>query len=78
MPTATKLPTNEEFGRKVGCSHSMASRLRSGKRLPSLQLINRIADAYGIDPTPLVRAHKRGAESFGRALRKVIADGATS
>ncbi len=64
--------TNKELGEKIGCSHSMASRLRSGKRLPSLSLLNRIAEAFKVDPAPLVRAHKRGAESFGKAFSKVI------
>lgn len=66
--------TNEEFGQKVGCSHSMASRLRNGQRLPSLQLLTRIATKFNVDPAPLIRAHARGAESFGRALQKVIRD----
>lgn len=66
--------TNDELGRRIGCSHSMASRLRSGKRLPSLQLMHRISDELHVDESVLIRAHKRGPESFGRTLRKAIKD----
>lgn len=62
--------TNEDFGKAVGCSHSMASRLRAGKRLPSASLMERIGTVFGIPADEMLRAHKRGADSFGRLIRK--------
>lgn len=61
--------TNEELGKLIGCSHSMASRLRAGKRLPSTALMGRIGEVFGIPADKLLRAHKKGADAFGRLLR---------
>lgn len=65
-----KQVTNAEWGKAVGCSHSMASRLRRGKRLPSVALLGRIAKEFDIPEGELLRAHGRGPESFARVLKK--------
>lgn len=61
--------TNEEFGTKVGCHHSMASRLRSGKRLPGVVLMGRISKAYRIPMDDLMAAHRKGPKAFARLLK---------
>jgi transcriptional regulator with XRE-family HTH domain len=71
---ATERMTNVEFGRRVGCSHSMASRIRSGNRLPGLDLMNRISEEFGISIAALVRARAAGpaamADLLDRRTRK--------
>jgi|HubBroStandDraft_2_1064218.scaffolds.fasta_scaffold01427_10 transcriptional regulator with XRE-family HTH domain len=37
------------FGELVGCDYTTASRLLSGDRRPSTDLLNRICDAFGLD-----------------------------
>jgi transcriptional regulator with XRE-family HTH domain len=62
--------TNQEFADNTGITHSMASRLRSGKRLPSAKLMGRISSAYGIPANELLAAHAKGAPAMGALLRK--------
>lgn len=72
---ATLLPggyTNQAFGDTIGCSHSMASRMVNGKRIPSLDLIQTISEKYGIPLTSLVNARKKGGEAFGELLQRKI------
>lgn len=40
-------PTNKAVADKLGMSESGVSRLRSGDRMPSLSLMQRIQEAYG-------------------------------
>lgn len=61
--------TNQEFADAIGCHHSMASRLRSGSRLPSIDLMERISQEFQIPITELLSARREGAEEFGRVLR---------
>ena len=39
--------TNQRVADDLGITHSMVSRIRSGDRLPSLQLVRKIEAAYG-------------------------------
>lgn len=39
--------TNEQVGRDLGVTHSAISRIRSGKRHPSVTLMRRIEKTYG-------------------------------
>lgn len=66
--------TNKEFGRKVGCHHSMASRIRAGKRLPSVEMMNRIAEAYPqVTVNEMVQARlEGGAEAVAMLLRRRV------
>lgn len=61
--------TNQEFGDKTGCHHSMASRLRAGKRRPSLDLMQRISEEFGIPLQDLIDARNEGSEAVGQLLR---------
>lgn len=68
--------TNEEFGLKVGCDPTMASRLRGGQRLPSRQRMEQIVRVYGShDPTfgsRALLASSRGPDAFAEFLRVEI------
>jgi transcriptional regulator with XRE-family HTH domain len=65
--------TNEEFGLIVGCSESMASRLRSGARRPGVDLRERIMKAFEFDKDlETMKAFNDAAsdaELFGAYLR---------
>jgi len=65
--TVTRV-TNEEFGERVGCDYTMASRLRGGKRLPSRELLERIVSAYQLDGGEALAATAGGPEVFSRYL----------
>lgn len=58
--------TSAQFAASVGIHYSMASRLRSGHRRPSFDLIIRIADQYQLDLAAAVRAAHGNA--FGAYL----------
>lgn len=64
--------TNEEFGARVGCHYSMASRLRSGERLPSRDLLRRIIDVFELDRTEAYLAYDQGARAFSAYLRDTV------
>lgn len=75
MATATKTPTpttNQQFADAIGVHFSMASRIRAGKRLPGLDTLQRIAAAYEIPLQTLVTARNKGAEEFGKLVRRRI------
>lgn len=64
--------TNDEFGERVGCHYSMASRLRNGERLPSRTLLRRIIDAFDLNRIAAYEAYDRGPEVFSRFLRENV------
>jgi transcriptional regulator with XRE-family HTH domain len=64
--------TNEELGDSIGCSHSMASRIVSGKRMPSVDLIEKIGVVYGIPINTLLAARRKGVEAFGELMQVKI------
>lgn len=66
--------TNYEFGEKVGCDFTMASRLRNGQRLPSRDLLQRIVTAYELDPKDALTAASEGPEVFSAYLREKVFD----
>jgi len=45
-----------EFGRRVDCDYTMASRLLSGDRAPSTRLLLRICEAFELDEGEALRA----------------------
>lgn len=65
--------TNKEFGRRVGCSESMASRLRKGRRRPGSDLRDNIIRVFefnrDLDTLNEVMDASRSAETFGAFLR---------
>ena len=64
--------TNEQFGAKIGVDFSLASRLRNGKRLPTLPQLWRISKAFKLPAKALVEASTKGPEAFGKYLRTHI------
>lgn len=62
--------TLEAFADRVGCHFTTASRLRSGDRMPSRELLGRIVEAYGLDRARTLDLYTSGdAEAFGAYLR---------
>lgn len=66
--------TNEEFGKRVGCHYSMASRLRHGERMPSLALLTRIVNEFGLNQEEAWTAVNQGPEAFSAFLRAKVFD----
>jgi len=69
---ATTATTNEAFAARVGCHHTMASRLFNGQRVPSLELMQRISKEYNISMAALVDARLQGAQQFAELLRSRV------
>lgn len=59
--------TNREFGERIGVTHSMASRIRHGQRLPGVSTMERISEEFGISMRSLLAARKKDVESEGGA-----------
>lgn len=70
--------TNQELGELIGCTHSMASRLRAGKRLPGLDTLQNIQRVFDIPWDKLIAARNAGQDEFGRVFRAAIASRAAS
>lgn len=64
--------TNEEFGEKVGCHYSMASRLRNGERLPSRDLLRRIIATFELNRIEAYEAYDHGKDGFSQYLRDAV------
>lgn len=64
--------TNMQFGQLVGCSHSMASRVVNGKRVPGIEAIEKISEVFGIPLQTLLDARRKGAEEFGKLMQKRV------
>lgn len=63
--------TNQEFGARVGITHSAASRLRNGQRLPSIELMEKIAAAFPAFPVP-AQLKARKAKCYDSELRRLV------
>lgn len=70
--TATQPMTNAQFGRRIGVTHSMASRIRSGARLPSIDVMDAIGREFGISWDALLNARRRGNQAFSALIRKRV------
>lgn len=66
--------SNHDFADKVGCNYTMASRLRNGKRSPSLPMLVKICQAYNLDYGAAMRAYAAGREAMAQWLRTEIFD----
>lgn len=64
--------TNEQVAKKLGITHSYASRLRNGKRVPSADVLDRFCRVYGVGHSEAHRARGKGPEAFGRLFRKHV------
>lgn len=64
--------SNYEFGRRVGYHHTMASRIRNGNRLPSVEKLTVIKEEFGLNLDELVAAHNEGAAAFARLMSREV------
>lgn len=64
--------TNRAVADKIGMTHSMVSRLRTGSRLPSASAQVRISAALGIPLESVTRAVAAGPNEFKRLLERGI------
>lgn len=48
--------SRHQFGSRVGCDYTTASRLMSGDRAPSTRLLNSICKEFKLDPGEAMRA----------------------
>lgn len=62
--------TNRELGARIGVSTSMASRMRRGQRLPSVNTLQRCHQGLGIPYESLTDAYSQGADSFGALIQR--------
>lgn len=62
--------TNGEFARDIGVHFTMASRYRNGRRIPSTQVLSRIARTYDLPIDELVGAATAGHDKFGQYMRE--------
>lgn len=63
--------TNREMGDRIGVTHSAVSRIRHGIRLPSLEVMGRIAKEFKWPVPAQIRSRERGryASDFDRLVR---------
>lgn len=66
--------TNQTLGDRIGVSHSMASRIRNGHRLPSTRTLREIHREFGVPLDELMDAHTKGAAEFGILMRRTLKD----
>ena len=62
--------TNVELGRRLGVGHSMASRLRHGKRAPGIAVMKKMAEEFDIPWADVCDARAKGAEATGQLIRE--------
>lgn len=70
MTDTIEPPTNRAVADKLGLSESGVSRLRSGDRLPSLALMQKIEAKYGwsVQGQSIARSHNDWRRSFEAVL----------
>lgn len=68
LPSA--VPTNPSVGKRLGLSPSGVSRIRTGSRLPSLRVIEQVAEEYGWTVQEQVQARLAGA--YAREFEKRV------
>lgn len=67
----TKAPvTNQRVADDLGLTHSAVSRIRSGDRLPSLKLVQKIALVYGWSVEEQIADHD--AERYAIAFEAIL------
>ena len=76
--TTTKTPSptsNNQVAERLGCDHTTVSRLRAGKRVPSLKLAVRISEVYELskdDQADFFAAMAEGPKACGRFLTERV------
>lgn len=70
MQTTRATVTNQRVAEELGITHSMVSRIRSGDRLPSINLVRQIADKFGWPVSKQIEDldPKRYADAFEAVL----------
>jgi len=63
--------TNREFANAVGCSTTMASRMRNGKRAPSVATLRACIEAFDLDADEALDFAGTAA-GWGGFLRSVV------
>jgi transcriptional regulator with XRE-family HTH domain len=61
--------SNTEFGDRIGVTHSMASRIRSGQRLPSRKVALAMHREFGWPLELILDTAEEGPEEFGKFIR---------
>ena len=70
----TSRTTYSDFAERTKVSTATASKLRTGGRLPSTELLYRIVVMWNLDPMAALRAHARGPAVFSAWLRVHVFD----
>lgn len=64
--------TNEELGKRIGVTHSMASRMRGGNRLPGIDTMQRIRTEFNADWDVMMAKRGEGPAAFAAYLEGLI------
>ncbi|MEV0151550.1 MULTISPECIES: helix-turn-helix transcriptional regulator [unclassified Nonomuraea] len=64
--------TNLEFAMAVDCDFTHASKIRNGQRLPSLPLLIKIRQVYGLDGNDVLDAYQDGPVTFAAYLNSKV------
>lgn len=64
--------TNEQLGTLIGVTFSMASRLRSGDRLPGTDTMEKVRDKLGISLDRQFAARSKGGTAYADLLNETI------
>ncbi len=65
-------PTNQELADRLGLTHSGISRIRSGSRLPSIEVMDQLDKLYGWSVVKQIRARQTG--TYAQELEAVLAE----
>lgn len=63
---------NKEVGRRLGLTHTAISRIRSGKRLPSIATMRQIQLEYHWSIEAQTVRHGEGGGAYGRAFERML------
>ena len=68
------MQTNKSFANRVGIHYTYASRLRSGDRLPSAEVLVRIIREFDLPTELALDAFTAGPQQFSRFLNENVFD----
>lgn len=64
--------TNKSMGERIGLSHSTVSRIRVGLRLPSIEVMGKIAQEFGWTLEDQFASRTKGAKVYAKAFDKLV------
>lgn len=73
MTTPAPVMTNRSIGELIGCTHSMVSRIRAGKRLPGVEVLMAIQAEFDIPLSELMAARLKGPKEFSKLFQSALA-----